>query len=160
MNMATIVKDKKEFECLMRAREERMHEEFDGVHCISIPYHVDKDGEPLGPEDKRVICEAQKLVLGTDTAYTLCSETSVYTEHRWSQYSRNFFKELGFKPGDHIRFAHVFLHASDKENISFFQRFIVPLAFHGHTIDLRKDTPSKRFDGPSGTACAYPGGCD
>jgi len=157
------VKNSKDFECIMKAREARMERDYpndDGwYHRRNTPIKCRLDGTPFNKRARRTVCEIEKLALGLKRAYMLCGKVE---KLRVSQLAGNLprmAKLQGIKDGDNYRMVYLYLDRDEyNEEVGFLDRFFAPVVFGEKLPDAA--TSLGGGWGTEGTACAYPGGCD
>jgi len=74
-----VPKTVKEFKCLMKQRKDTLIGEYSKVYkgklrknSFGINIHVDKKGNPLSKEDRRILCEINKISLSTENTWVEC----------------------------------------------------------------------------------------
>jgi len=136
------VKNKDDFECLMRERKEKY-----GYGCGFISLITcDESGAPVGEYSKRKVCEIQKIAMGSETAYMFCGEP-----RKLSRDIKNSNGEL-VKAGTLVR--EVCLELSVEEH--WFWKRIYTKQITGVKSELQSGIS---VSGPVST-CAFQGGCD
>ena len=136
-------KTKEEFECIMKSRRHRY--DYGAGFCSMIL--CNPDGSPLRDEDKRAMCEIQKLALGSKTGYMFCGEP---------QAARN---DMDTVTGEEITkgtlIREIFIEMPAEERAAI-RPFYVKQVTH-----IKKKVLLTDGFGPMGpgVTCAFPGGC-
>ena len=144
--MTETVADAAAFECLMEKRRKDYEAKRWDYHTFTFYFNCDKDGKPATDRDRRAACEMQKLALGTDDGFVVCTDVLVAKD------DKNCFGEIGYtKRGQTYRGITLTVRREESEWI---KRFWAPL-----TVG-RKAHSGWGGAGPSGVACVFPGGCD
>jgi len=146
-----MIGNKEEFECLMRER--RLKYAASG-YGFQFAIKVDKEGNPLRKLDKRIMCEIQKIALGSKTAWMVCTAT----ENSGSITDTPLL--LTSKIGPYTLYRKVRVYMNEEEKNSW-NRLILRVVV-GIKKDIRDVSPRKNFyiSVGEGDVCAYPGGCD
>jgi hypothetical protein len=139
--MVEMPKTKEGFECIMKQRNEAHPDYTEGFTTVIL---VGPDGSPKRSKDKQVICEIQKLALGSETAWVLCSKPF-----------KTLFKctnDDEIVEGSLIREVHIMM--PKQEAVEIYPLYTQIIEHEKSTMGGDRGRNIK-----GGEACAYPGGC-
>ncbi len=141
--MVEMPKNKEEFECLMKKRMEANHYDYGFGGTIKVK----EDGTPFNDKERRIVCEFQKIALGSTTGYFYCGPV----ERAYS--TRKRMDDVVYaEEGDYIRNITVRLPESEAKE---WGRLFVPVV-----LKVKGRTNKGYYPEHIPQVCAFPGGCD
>ena len=144
-------KTKEEFECLMKERAMKMAGFW--YRSFNIMIRCDGQGNPLRSEDKKTMCEMQKVALGSERGYMKCGPVEVYQSKEWGDSGNDMARDQNVKEGETIRVLHFYLDEAEEKE---YHKIFFPAV-----IDKKYKLPETGWSGGnSGDFCAFPGGCE